>query len=156
MGIILCGPGPVTQGDITAVREFAEFLKSQKKGKTMATTKAQTTDTSTDEWSTVDDGTQPTTITLDVVGDVFIGVKIRSKKITDQEKGDSWTQFQFTGQSPDEVNGEFCAINASVRLAESLEEVPDGALTRIEFTETVPIKGRKDPMKLYSVKFRAI
>lgn len=157
MGIILCGPGPVTQGDITAVREFAEFLKSQKKGKTMATTKNQTTDaTSTDEWSTVDDGQPTITITFDTIGDVFVGIKLRSKKITDPEKGDTWTQFQFTGQTPDEVNGVFCAINASVRLAESLEEVPDGALTRIEFTGTVPIKGRKDPMKLYSVKFRAI
>jgi hypothetical protein len=122
----------------------------------MATAKAQTQTTETDEWSTVDDGTQPFTITLDTIGDVFVGVKLRSKKITDQEKGDTWTQFQFTGQSPDGVNGEFCAINASVRLAESLDAVPDGALTRIEFTETVPIKGRKDPMKLYSVKYRAI
>jgi hypothetical protein len=121
----------------------------------MASTKGQTQE-ATDEWATVDDGQQPNTITLDVIGDVFIGVKLRSKKITDEEKGDTWTQYQFTGQSPEEVNGEFCAINASKRLAESLEEVPDGALTRIEFTEAVPIKGRKDPMKLYSVKYRAI
>jgi hypothetical protein len=120
------------------------------------TGKTQNTEAeNTEEWSTVDDGTQPTMITFDVIGDTFIGIKVRSKQITDPNKGDTWTQFQFTGQSPAEVNGEFCAINASVRLAESLKEVPDGALTRIEFTETVPIKGQKDPMKLYSVKFRA-
>jgi hypothetical protein len=109
----------------------------------------------TEEWSTVDDGIQPTTITFDTIGDVFIGVKLRSKTITDPTKGDTWTQFQFTGVSPAEVTDELCAINASVRLAEALNEVPDGALTRVEFTETVPIKGQSSPMKLYAVKFRA-
>lgn len=107
-----------------------------------------------DEWSTVDDGVQPVTITFDTIGDVFIGTKLRSKTITDTNKGDTWTQFQFTGISPDEVAGEVCAINASVRLAEALNEVPDGATTRVEFTETVPIKGQSSPMKLYSVKYR--
>ena len=107
-----------------------------------------------DEWSTVDDGVQPVTITFDTIGDVFIGTKLRSKTITDPNKGDTWTQFQFTGISPDEVAGEVCAINASVRLAEALNEVPDGATTRVEFTETVPIKGQSSPMKLYSVKYR--
>jgi hypothetical protein len=88
------------------------------------------------------------------VGDVFMGMKLRSKVITDPNKGDTWTQFQFTGVSPDEISGEVCAINASVRLAEALSSVPDGALTRVEFTETVPIKGQSSPMKLYSVKYR--
>jgi hypothetical protein len=122
----------------------------------MATTKTQNPDETVEEWETVDDGQQPTTITMDTIGDVFVGIKLRSKQIKDEEKGDTWTQFQFTGSQPSEVSGELCAINASKRLAESLEEVPDGALTRIEFTETVPIKGRKDPMKLYSVKYRAV
>jgi hypothetical protein len=121
----------------------------------MTSTKSQTQEATENEWATVDDGQQPTTITLDTIGDVFVGIKLRSKKITDEEKGDSWTQFQFTGQQPTEISGELCAINASKRLAESLAEVPDGSLTRIEFTEAVPIKGRKDPMKLYSVKYRA-
>jgi hypothetical protein len=107
-----------------------------------------------DEWSTVDDGVQPVTITFDTIGDVFIGTKLRSKTITDPNKGDTWTQFQFTGISPDEVAGEVCSINASVRLAEALNEVPEGATTRVEFTETVPIKGQSSPMKLYSVKYR--
>jgi hypothetical protein len=107
-----------------------------------------------DEWSTVDDGVQPVTITFDTIGDVFIGTKLRSKTITDPNKGDTWTQFQFTGISPDEVAGEVCSINASVRLAEALNEVPEGAITRVEFTETVPIKGQSSPMKLYSVKYR--
>lgn len=154
MGIILCGPGKPTAGDIAAVNAFTEYLREKRK--TMTTTKNQTTDPAEDEWSTVDDGAQPNTITLDTIGDVFVGIKLRSKKITDEEKGDTWTQYQFTGQSPTEVSGEFCAINASKRLAESLAEVPDGALTRIEFTEAVAIKGRKDPMKLYSVKYRAL
>ena len=107
-----------------------------------------------DEWTVADEGVQPVTITFDTIGDVFIGMKLRSKVITDPNKGDTWTQFQFTGVSPDEVSGEVCAINASTRLAEALNAVPDGALTRVEFTDTHPIKGQKDPMKLYSVKYR--
>jgi hypothetical protein len=155
-GVILCGPGQPTEGDLTAVREFVEFLKTIKeKEKTMASRTPQESTTEEESWETVDEGVQPTTITLDTVGDVFIGIKLRSKTITDPTKGDTWTQFQFTGQSPVEVSGELCAINASVRLAESLSDVPDGALTRIEFTDTHPIKGQKDPMKLYSVKYRA-
>jgi hypothetical protein len=106
------------------------------------------------EWTVADEGVQPVTVTFDTIGDVFMGMKIRSKVITDPNKGDTWTQFQFTGVSPDEVSGEVCAINASTRLAEALSEVPDGALTRVEFTDTHPIKGQKDPMKLYSVKYR--
>jgi hypothetical protein len=108
----------------------------------------------TDEWSTVDDGVQPVTITFDTIGDVFMGIKLRSKVITDPNKGDTWTQFQFTGVSPAEVADEVCAINASTRLAEALNDVPNGSLTRVEFTETVPIKGQSSPMKLYSVKYR--
>jgi hypothetical protein len=114
----------------------------------------EATEVSTEEWAVVDDGVQPVTITFDTIGDVFMGMKLRSKTITDPTKGDTWTQFQFTGVSPDEVSGEVCAINASVRLAEALSGVPDGALTRVEFTETVPIKGQTSPMKLYSVKYR--
>lgn len=108
----------------------------------------------TDEWNVADEGVQPVTITFDTIGDVFMGMKLRSKVITDPNKGDTWTQFQFTGVSPDEVSGEVCAINASARLAEALNAVPDGRLTRVEFTDTHPIKGQKDPMKLYSVKYR--
>jgi hypothetical protein len=114
----------------------------------------EATEVSTEEWAVVDDGVQPVTITFDTIGDVFMGMKLRSKTITYPTKGDTWTQFQFTGVSPDEVSGEVCAINASVRLAEALSGVPDGALTRVEFTETVPIKGQTSPMKLYSVKYR--
>jgi hypothetical protein len=112
------------------------------------------TEATEEEWTTADEGIQPVTITFDTVGDVFMGMKLRSKVITDPNKGDTWTQFQFTGVSPDEISGEVCAINASVRLAEALSSVPDGALTRVEFTETVPIKGQSSPMKLYSVKYR--
>src|SRR5208282_3714401 len=95
----------------------------------------ETTETSTDEWAVVDEGLQPVTITFDTIGDTFIGRKIRSKVITDPNKGDTWTQFHFAGVSPGEVSGEVCAINASTRLAEALSEVPDGALTRVEFTD---------------------
>jgi hypothetical protein len=116
--------------------------------------KAQQGTVAEDEWTVTDDGVQPVTITFDTIGDVFIGVKLRSKEITDQVKGDTWTQFQFTGVSPSEVSGEICAINASIRLAEALNDVPNGATTRVEFTATTPVKGQSSPMKLYSVKYR--
>ena len=117
-------------------------------------------ETVTDEWTTVDEGSA-TMVSFDTIGDTLIAVKKGKSEVTDPNNGKTWNQWQFTAvqQTLDTLPeaeftlGELLGVNGTYLLDQSLEKVPDGALTRIEYNKDVPT-GKGNPMKSFKVQYK--
>lgn len=118
-------------------------------------------DDNTNEWTTVDEGSA-TMVSFDTIGDTLIAVKKGKVQVTDPNNGKTWNQWQFLATA-ETLNSlpdagfqldELLGINGTYQLDQSLEIVPDGALTRIEYTKDVPT-GKGNPMKSFRVQYKS-
>lgn len=115
-----------------------------------------------DEWTTVDEGSA-TMVSFDTIGDTLIAVKRGKVQVTDPNNGKTWNQWHFNAvqETLDALPeaqftlGELLGVNGTYQLDQSLENVPDGVLTRIEYNKDVPT-GKGNPMKSFKVQYKSI
>lgn len=98
-------------------------------------------------------------VTFDMVGDVFMGIKVGSRLVEFEDKQEGhkeFTVYQFKSwHVPGLDDGTLCDIQESYKL-QGLADIPDGKLVRITRTRDVPVAGRPQPMKDYRVESKTV
>lgn len=108
-----------------------------------------------EEWVTVDEGA-PTMVSLDTVGDVFVGRYIGMVEIVNPNDNETWKQYRFHMEDThggDFTVGELVGINGTYSLDSAMPKVPEGALVRLENMKEIPTK-KGNPMHSYKVQYK--
>ena len=93
----------------------------------------------------------PTMFAFDTIGDMFTGEYVGKESIVFiNKKGEEDSFYQYTFRK----DGELFATNGSASLNAGMKNVPEGALTRLTYTEDKDT-GQPSAMKVIRVQYKA-